>query len=769
MEDGVSLIYSNPGETSVNPLSLYSPSQISQSVGEPFTVSSPKAQKGYRSVLATIIFKKEHGWNPKNVSPQVRKFRSKGYPGKLLETETSYRYTLDVRPLIIKKVKSWRHKLINIAKGPHQGKKITMLFGIIPSRLTLQPRKAAIGAKVEPITKIKMRTPAMKKATMTKGLKEKIRTKKIKHLSKKTAKKYGLEGIAKRYGVTVGAQPKSKDPLVNPTQEEKLNKVIAKEMKKNQVAARAESKKKASAKKAKTKPARQVEAITAKGRKEMIRKALIARMKAGQIKHLSKATIKKYKLQSQAAKYHVGKGVSGQTKPKKQPGKKVGEEVIIKRPLKASREIKSFIKSEAKKGTKPSVVKALVKRKYKVELSQSTIYKISKGLYQTGAVGKQTKDGGVSQMNRIEQQVVAEIMANPGMAKALELPSVSKYLKQLSREAKMTGHEAAKRLNHLFAIAKVNADITTGRVRTWVKSHLPAGEQWRLSKFSTKAAYDKTTKRLAGMRSKIKTKKGKGSRPEITDYWKNIPGVPAGASSAELKSLSKRLTSLKRSVSGMAGVGNLPATFPTVNPTTLDLTGTGKDMLAKLLGIMLGTNVTGLVKRGGDFIFKVDKDVKTGLAAGASNVGSGVAGYFIAEMLSRLIRPSGDFAPVVQEMFESMKTASMIFVGQAVPKVGQFKAVQVSSGVEEYIDSIAQKVGRQVANQGAKQVSAGIITPGETFIPIGEDVGGQTGDIFVPVDAQLETSRDLNAPFNALGGVDAQLEEARNVTPYSPL
>jgi hypothetical protein len=750
MEDGVSLIYSNPGETSVNPLSLYSPSQISQSVGEPFTVSSPKVKKGYRSVLGTVIFKKKYGWNPKSVSPQVRKFRSKGYPGKLLETKDSYRYRLDMRPLIAKKAKIWRHKIINIAKGPHKGKRITMLFAIIPSRLTLKPQKAAIGARVEPITKIKMRTPAMKKATMTKGLKEKIRTKKIKRLSKKTAKKYGLEGMAKRYGVTVGAQPKSKDPVVNPTQEKKLNKVIAKEMKKNQVAARAKSKKKASARK--TKPSSQVQALTAKERKEMTRKGLIAKMKSGQIKHLSGATIKKYKLQSQAARHHVG------------------EEVTIKRPLKASREIKSFIKSEAKKGTKPSVVKALVKRKYKVELSQSTIYKISKGLYQTGAVGKQTKDGGVSQMKgRLEQQVIAEIMANPGMAKALELPSVSKYLKQLSREAKMTGHEAAKRLNHLFAIAKVNADITTGRVRTWVKSHLPAGERWRLSKFSTKAAYDKNSKRLAALRSKIPTKKGKGSRPEITDYWKNIPGVPAGASAAELKALSKRITKLKTSVAGMAGVGNIPAGYPDMNPTTLDLTGTGKDMLAKLAGIMLGTNVTGLVKRGADFVFKVDPEIKTGWAAGASNVGSGVAGYFIAEMLSRLIRPSGEFAPVVQEMFESMKTGSMLYVGQAVPQVGQFKAVQVSSGVEEYIDSIAQKVGKQVANQSPNQVSAGIITPGETFVPISEDVGGQTGEIFVPVDAQLETSKDLKAPFNALGGVDAQLEEARDVVPYSPL
>lgn len=807
---GVDLVYSNPGEITVDKFYSYTAEQVNKQIGQALAVKSPEVKRGLRSILGTVVFPKKEGWTPASVSYHVRKFKERGYPGEILETTQSYRYTLKVLPEIAKKTKLFRYRTTTITKGKDAGKKISLLFGIIPkegggkvgkkitskvdqkvipgsiliydnegksldrytvfigknvfgmSKNPLSPQgfnqytgttatikpgahlgkrikfeslpndvktaikkrmNAKVSPKLEPIKSANFRDPKAQQKIMRKGLIAKMRTKKITHITPKVAKKYNLYPEAKKYKIRVEQALDLETKAINELKEVK-----------GQVAGQVSAGKQEGSKVSK---------------KESIKRMWTGKIKAGKVKSLKKSFADKYSLTDIAKKHGV----------------QVGQEVVTRRERKMTQKIADFIRAKAKEGIKPNVIKGLVKQRFNTVVSTSTIYKVTKGLYKTSAVEKQIGKEVNKMDKQLEQTVIAEIMANPGLSGIFErCPSVGRFATALAKSG-MSARQVTNQINAAITKAGKVGNISVSRLRNWGKNVVK--KPWLFSRYTGSEAQKKTkwedakargtphirgrggkalgvkgAAGLAEMRAAVRLAGKKAAEMAIAAYKGRIPkeaiaARKAGATAAQVNAIVNEAIANQ----AISGIDENPA---------LGLRTTGTDMLAKLVGVTLGANVTGLVKKGANAVLKVEP-LATGWKPAMASVGSGVAGYFIGDILGRVIRPRGAYAGLVSEIFESFRTAAVMYIGQAIPIPGKVTLVKTESGVEGYIDSLAERaLGRQTGAQ-LEQIMA---QTGGELIPMAEDKS-QT------VNQQLPDGSTLILMKEAAEPISAQLEDVR--------
>lgn len=815
--EGVDLVYSNPAEVVVDKFFPYTADQVSKAVGQ--VIPAIKVPKGLRSILTTVVFKKKDGWTPARVSYHARRFKERGYPGEILETGQSYRYTLEILPEVTEQIKSFRYKVRTIKKGKDAGKKISLLFGIIPK--VKVPAEVKVGQKLEPIRPANFRTPEAQYKTIRKGLIAKMKSKKITHITPKVAKKYKLYPEAKKFNIRVEQIPeeviKEIKAMKNITTWADL------EMPRPQrewVAYNITYKIEAPIIEASDKfvtvdfvfPFKKTEAnfkklnvnwrlfkrdgkyciyagdgfgwgdwelwdkegnrIKPRGvaldgqvsarvpKAERIKRMWVGKIKGGKVKSLKKSFAEKYDLTTLARKHGI----------------QVGQEVITRRKREVTQEIANFIRAKYKEGIKPNVIKGLIEDKFNVSLSTSTIYKVAKGLYKTSVVerqiGKEVNKMGKQKISDVlggtEDAVVAEIMANPGLSGLFErCPKVAAFAKKLAH-AGMTARQVTNRINDAITKAGKVGNISVNRLRNWGKK---IGKPWLFSRYKGSEA-EKKAKWSAAKATGFPRIRGKGGKSLGRKGYAGLAEIRKEVTAAGKAAAEKAIAAYKgrypkeaiaarramakavaEEVAGSLDVGGYEGIAE--NPIALDLAGTGKDIFAKLIGILAGTNVTGLIKKGADALLKVETG-EEGWKPAISKVGSGLVGYFVGDVLDRVVRPGGAYAAMVREIFESFRTGAVLYIGSAIPIPERMKVIHIASGVESYIDSVAEKALSsqtgaemerisqdliEIPSDTPEAVSQQVLPDGSTLIEITdsqEPVSAELEDIESPVEAELE-------------------------------
>ncbi|MDD5530911.1 MAG: hypothetical protein PHX21_12910 [bacterium] len=390
-----------------------------------------------------------------------------------------------------------------------------------------------------------------------------------------------------------------------------------------------------------------------------------------------------------------------------------------------------------------------------------------------GMKHKKGKRGKVRRMvsSPVESFVIAEILGNPGRKNILELKNVKTWIKKMATKGKLSSSEISHRLNQAMAKAGIVATTTSKSVRNAIKRILPKGQRWMGTKFKSAKSYKKATTKLARVRKTPRrgSKAAKARGKKVSKYWKTVPNLSETVgSSVKSKGRStmrkRRKSSHKRKVGGMfvsksshkrhggrrvgemfvSEVGDVGRSHRSHRRHhkvhsgigaaigKVNVKKTGSDMLNKGIGIVAGTNLAGLIKQGTDMLFKTK--TATGTWQGPlSNAVAGVAAYFGSDFLGKMLK-----AP--QSIIDAAKTGSVLYAIRAIPTVGD-KLVKVESGIEGYIDSVANSVAGQLENfrsqgspdaiyptEGAVTVNGQLVDENRMVSLAGVDLDAEVGD-----------------------------------------
>ena len=387
-------------------------------------------------------------------------------------------------------------------------------------------------------------------------------------------------------------------------------------------------------------------------------------------------------------------------------------------------------------------------------------------------VGMKHKKGkrGKSVGSPVGSFVIAEILANPGRKNILELKNVKSWIKTMATKHKLNSSEISHRLNQAMAKAGIVATTTSKSIRNAIKKILPKAQRWMGTKYKSAKTYKKATTSLARVRKTPKrgSSAAKSRGKKVSKYWKTVPNFKIAEtvgrsikSKRGTKMSKRRKSSHKRKVGEMfvsksshkrrvgemfvSSVGRSHKSHKKAHKSyrgigasigKVNVKKTGSDMLNKAVGIVAGTNLAGLIKQGTDMLFKT-KTATGNWQTPVSNAAAGIVSYFGADFLGKMLK-----AP--QSIIEAAKVGSVMFAIRAIPTIGD-KLVKVESGIEGYIESVAESVAGQLENfrsqgspddvyptEGSVSVDGQLISENRLVSLQGIDLDAEIGDEVYP-------------------------------------